>query len=219
LQEPKENLKELLIRDTYINSRRLEEWKSRRLEENRNLNNNKICKANFTDLLPIIQSSNLQIFQKYEVFFLGGIMKTISQVSIFIENTKGRLAEVCGLLGNNNINIKALTIAETPEFGILRVVLNDTEKAKKVLKENGFIAKIAPVVAVEVSDTPGGLAKALKVLADNNINLEYMYGFVEKASEKALMVLKFDNVEKAIDVLQKNNISIVDDKVALGLQK
>ena len=76
-------------------------------------------------------------------------MKTISQVSIFIENTKGRLANVCGLLGDNNINIKALTIAETPEFGILRVVLNDTEKAKKVLKENGFIAKIAPVVAVE----------------------------------------------------------------------
>ena len=93
----------------------------------------------------------------------------------------------------------------------------NTEKAKKVLKENGFIAKIAPVVAVEVSDTPGGLAKALKVLADNDINLEYMYGFVEKASEKALMVLKFDNVEKAIEILQKNNVSIVDDKVALGL--
>ena len=143
-------------------------------------------------------------------------MKTISQVSIFIENTKGRLANVCGLLGDNNINIKALTIAETPEFGILRVVLNDTEKAKKVLKENGFIAKIAPVVAVEVSDTPGGLAKALKVLADNDINLEYMYGFVEKASEQALMVFKFDNIEKAIEVLQKNNISIVEEKVALG---
>ena len=88
-------------------------------------------------------------------------MKTISQVSIFIENTKGRLAEVCGLLGSNDINIKALTIAESPEFGILRVVLNNTEKAKKILKENGFIATIAPVVAVEVSDTPGGLAKAL----------------------------------------------------------
>ena len=143
-------------------------------------------------------------------------MKTISQVSIFIENTKGRLANVCELLGDNNINIKALTIAETPEFGILRVVLNDTEKAKKVLKENGFIAKIAPVVAVEVSDTPGGLAKALKVLADNDINLEYMYGFVEKASEQALMVFKFDNIEKAIEVLQKNNISIVEEKVALG---
>ena len=144
-------------------------------------------------------------------------MKTISQVSIFIENTKGRLAEVCSLLGDNNINIKALTIAESPEFGILRVVLNDTEKAKKILKENGFIATIAQVVAIEVSDTPGGLAKALKVLAENNINLEYMYGFVEKASEKALMVLKFDNVNKAIEILQTNNISVVEEKVALGL--
>lgn len=144
-------------------------------------------------------------------------MNTINQISIFIENTKGRLAEVCGLLGSNNINIKALTIAESPEFGILRVVLDDTDKAKKILKENGFIATIAKVVAVEVSDTPGGLAKALKVLADNNINLEYMYGFVEKASEKALMVLKFDNVDKAMEVLQKNNISVVEEKVALGL--
>jgi len=144
-------------------------------------------------------------------------MKTIKQVSIFIENTKGRLAQVCGLLGDNKINIKALTIAESPEFGILRVVLDDTETAKKILKENGFIATIASVVAVEVSDTPGGLAKALKILADNDINLEYMYGFVEKASEQALMVLKFDNLEKAMEVLQKNNISVVEEKVALGL--
>lgn len=144
-------------------------------------------------------------------------MKTINQISIFIENTAGRLAEVCSLLGNNNINIKALTIAESPEFGILRVVLDDTETAKKVLKSHGFITTVAEVVAVEVSDTPGGLAKALKVLADNNINLEYMYGFVEKASEKALMVFKFDNLVKAIEVLQANNIPIVDEKVALGL--
>lgn len=144
-------------------------------------------------------------------------MKTIEQISVFIENTKGRLAEVCGLLGENNINIKALTIAESPEFGILRVVLDKAVEAKKILKEHNFIATSASVVAVEVSDTPGGLAKALKVLADNNINLEYMYGFVEKTSEKALMVFKFDNVEKAIEVLQKNNVSIVDDKVALGL--
>lgn len=144
-------------------------------------------------------------------------MKTIEQISIFIENTKGRLAEVCGLLGDNNINIKALTIAESPEFGILRVVLDNAKEAKAILKNNGFIATSAQVVAVEVSDTPGGLAKALKVLANNNINLEYMYGFVEKTSEKALMVFKFDNVEKGIEVLQQNNVSIVDDKVALGL--
>ncbi len=142
----------------------------------------------------------------------------INQISIFIENTKGRLAEVCTLLGDNDINIRALTIAESPEFGILRVVVDKAQKAKDILKENGFIATTAEIVAVEVSDSPGGLAKALQVLAENDINVEYMYGFVEKATDKALMVFKFENnLDKAIDVLQKNNINLVDHKIALGL--
>lgn len=141
----------------------------------------------------------------------------INQISIFIENTKGRLAEVCTLLGDNNINIRALTIAESPEFGILRVVLDKPQEAKEILKEHGFIAISTEIVAVEVSDTPGGLSKALKALAENNIDVEYMYGFVEKATDKALMVFKFINIDKAIEVLQKNNINIVDKKTALGL--
>ena len=141
----------------------------------------------------------------------------INQISIFIENTKGRLAEVCTILGENNINIRALTIAESPEFGILRVVLDNPEKAKEVLKKNGFIATSADIVAVEVSDDPGGLAKALKIFADNDINVQYMYGFVEKATDKALMVFKFDDIDKAIDVLKTNKINIVDKKTALGL--
>ncbi|GAB1402380.1 ACT domain-containing protein [Elusimicrobiota bacterium] len=141
----------------------------------------------------------------------------INQISIFIENTKGRLAEVCSILGENNINIRALTIAESPEFGILRVVLDKPEEAKEILKKNGFIATSADIVAVEVSDDPGGLAKALKVLADNNINVQYMYGFVEKATDKALMVFKFENIDKAIDVLKSKGINVVDKKTALGL--
>jgi len=132
----------------------------------------------------------------------------INQISIFIENTKGRLAEVCSILGENNINIRALTIAETPEFGILRVVLDKPEEAKEILKKNGFIATSADIVAVEVSDEPGGLAKALKVLAENNINVEYMYGFIEKATDKALMVFKFENIDKAIEVLNINGIML-----------
>ncbi len=141
----------------------------------------------------------------------------INQISIFIENTKGRLADVCAILGENNINIRALTIAESPEFGILRVVLDKPEEAKEILKKNSFIATSAEIVAVEVSDDPGGLAKALKVLADNDINVEYMYGFVEKATDKALMVFKFEHIDKAIEVLQKNKIGVVDKKTALGL--
>lgn len=141
----------------------------------------------------------------------------INQISIFIENTKGRLAEVCALLGDNGINIRALTIAESPEFGILRVVLDKPQEAKEILKEHGFIAISTEIVAVEVSDTPGGLAKALQILAQNNIDVEYMYGFVEKATDKALMVFKFLNADKAIEVLQQNDISVVDKKTALGL--
>lgn len=103
------------------------------------------------------------------------------------------------------------------EFGILRVVLDKPEEAKEILKKNGFIATSADIVAVEVSDDPGGLAKALKVLADNNINVQYMYGFVEKATDKALMVFKFENIDKAIDVLKSKGINVVDKKTALGL--
>ncbi|MDR2425786.1 MAG: hypothetical protein LBD46_01145 [Endomicrobium sp.] len=138
----------------------------------------------------------------------------ITQISVFIENTKGKLYELCSILGKNNINIKALTLAESPEFGIVRLVADKTEESIKLLKENNFVASIADIVAVEVSDNPGGLAAALKVFADNNINIEYMYGFVEKTSDKALMVFKFENIDKAIELLCKNNISIISkDKI------
>ena len=139
----------------------------------------------------------------------------ITQMSVFIENTKGRLYELCSILGKNNINIKALTLAESPEFGIVRLVVDKAGDAVKIVKDNGFIASIADIVAVEVSDDPGGLAAALKVLAQNDINIEYMYGFVEKASDKALMVFKFEDIDKAIDVLCKNGISVMSkDKIA-----
>lgn len=138
----------------------------------------------------------------------------ITQMSVFIENTKGKLFELCDILGKNNINIKALTLAESPEFGIVRLVVDRAEDAVKLLKENDFIASIADIVAVEVSDNPGGLAAALKVLADNDIDIEYMYGFVEKASDKALMVFKFNDIDKAIATLCKNGVSIISkDKI------
>jgi len=133
----------------------------------------------------------------------------ISQISVFLENKKGRLYEVCRLFGENGINIRALTIAENDEFGILRMVVNDPEKAIKVLKDNGIVAKQTEIIAVEVEDKPGGLAGILKALEDSNVNVEYMYGFVEKHTDKALMVFRFDNIDEAIKVLTKNNIKIV----------
>ncbi len=125
----------------------------------------------------------------------------ITQISVFLENRRGRLNDVCALLGKNGINIRALTIAETESFGVLRIVVDKPGLAFETLKENDFTANITDVVAVEVSDEPGGLSKVLKVLSDNDVNIEYMYGFVEKFSDNALLVFRFEDTEKAVKTL------------------
>jgi len=141
----------------------------------------------------------------------------ITQISVFLENRKGRLYEVCSLLGKNKINIRALTIAETPEFGILRIVVDKPQEAIKILKNNGFTANLTDIVAVEVEDKPSGLAGILKILSAGDINVEYMYGFLEKSSDKALLVFRFEDPDKAIKILHKNKIRVVnkDDIVDL----
>jgi hypothetical protein len=136
----------------------------------------------------------------------------LTQISVFLENRKGRLYDVCSLLGKNKINIRALTIAETEKFGVLRIVVDKPDKAMQVLKKNNFVANITDIVAVEVEDKPGGLAAILKILSSHNINLEYMYGFVEKTSDKALLVFRFDDPDKAIAVFKKNKIKVVGSK-------
>jgi hypothetical protein len=136
----------------------------------------------------------------------------LKQLSVFLENRSGRLYELCDLLGKNKINIRAITIAESPEFGIVRLVVDKSDEAAQILKQNHFVANITDIVAAEIDDTPGGLAKILKVLNDSGVNIEYMYGFVEKASEKALMVFRFENPDKAIEILKKNNINIIGSK-------
>lgn len=141
----------------------------------------------------------------------------LTQISVFLENKKGRLYEVCSILGENNINIRALTIAETESFGVLRIVVDKTDQAIKVLKENDFVANITDVVAVEVGDQPGGLAQILKILSQHDINIEYMYGFVEKFSDRALLVFRFEDTETAQKVLIDNNINIVTREEIKGL--
>lgn len=136
----------------------------------------------------------------------------IKQISIFLENRKGRLYDVCSLLGKNNINIRALNVAETESFGILRIVVDKPEAAVRSLEEAGIVARITDVIAVEVTDKPGGLAEILRVLAEEDVNIEYMYGFVEKSSDKALMVFRFDDADKAAAILKKHNVSIVNEQ-------
>ena len=141
----------------------------------------------------------------------------ITQISVFLENRKGRLYEVCSLLGGNEINIRALTVAETESFGVLRIVVDKSDAAIKILRDNGLVANFTDVVAVEVGDRPGGLASVLKIFSENDVNVEYMYGFVEKFSDKALLVFRFEDPDLAQEILAKHSISIVTAKEIEGL--
>jgi len=131
------------------------------------------------------------------------------QISIFIENKSGRLAEITRILGEAGINIRALSLADTSDFGILRLIVNDTEKAKAVLKEKGFTVSKTEVVAVEVPDTPGGLSSILQILDAEQINVEYMYAFVERSGGNAVIIFRFDETDKAIAALQKNDFNVL----------
>lgn len=133
----------------------------------------------------------------------------VEQLSIFIENKSGRLAEVTRLLGEAAINIRALSLADTSDFGILRLIVNETEKAKSVLKDNGFTVSKTEVVAVEVPDRPGGLAQILGTLDARSINVEYMYAFVERCGENAVIIFRFDETETAIAALQERGFDIL----------
>jgi hypothetical protein len=131
------------------------------------------------------------------------------QISIFLENRAGRLAEVTKVLSDAAINIRALSLADTSDFGILRLIVDDFERAKTVLKENGFTVGKTNVVAVEVPDQPGGLHNLLEVLNAQGINVEYMYAFVTQSGKNALMIFRFDRTDQAIETLKEKNIKIV----------
>ncbi len=141
----------------------------------------------------------------------------ITQISVFLENKSGRLYDAARVLGEAGINIRALTIAENEEFGVLRIVVDNPEKALDVLKKDGLVASITDIVAVEVSDRPGGLAEVLKIFNDNGINVEYMYAFAEKSGENAFVVFRFEDSDKAIKVLKENKIRVLGKKEVQGL--
>lgn len=134
----------------------------------------------------------------------------VEQISVFLENKAGRLAEVTRLLGEGGVNIRALSLADTSDFGILRLIVNDNEKAKKILKENGFTVGKTNVVAIEVEDRPGGLARILDILYRAGINVEYMYAFVQQSGENAVIIFRFDNLDEAIRVLQENGVTVIN---------
>ena len=143
----------------------------------------------------------------------------IKQMSVFVENTTGRLAELTKILAAENIDLKAATIAETVDFGILRCIVDDPEKATAVLKAHGFTASITEVLAVEMSDHPGGFAAILEVLAKERIPVDYIYSTVRSKEETAAIVMKVEDPEKAIQQLQKNNVKLYTMEELLELGK
>jgi len=128
----------------------------------------------------------------------------IKQISIFIENKTGRLSEIIGIIAENDINMRAMALAESTNFGILRIITDDPDKTEKVLKENEMRYTVNTVLAVLVEDKAGGLAGMLKILADNNIEIRYTYAFIVR-HEKACMILRISEEfrAKAVEILQK----------------
>ena len=137
-------------------------------------------------------------------------MKHVEQISVFLENKAGRLAEVTRILADSGINIRALSLADTSDFGILRLIVNDNAKANEVLKQQGFTVGKTDVVAVEVADRPGGLHNILQVLFKSGINVEYMYAFVQQSGNNAVIIFRFDNIEDAIRVLTENGVQVIE---------
>ena len=127
---------------------------------------------------------------------------TINQISVFLENKPGQLAEFTRLLEENQIDMRALSIAETQDFGILRLIVDDPYKTVNVVKEAGYICAVTPVLAVEISDKPGSLVKLLTALGEGGINVEYSYAFI--ARKKAYMAFRVNDPEKAVGVLVQN---------------
>jgi hypothetical protein len=136
----------------------------------------------------------------------------VDQLSIFLENKSGRLAEVTRVLGTSGVNIRALSLADTSDFGILRLIVNDCAKAVDVLKANQFTVSTTQVVAVEVSDRPGGLAHILDTLEKEKINVEYMYAFVERSSDNAVIIFRFDDIDRAIKALTAKGVTVLEGK-------
>lgn len=139
----------------------------------------------------------------------------VVQISIFLENRAGELADVVDVLARNGIDVKAVTLADMADFGILRVIVEDAERTRAVLKEAGFTVDRTRVIAAEVPDRPGGLADAVRALKGGGVNVEYMYSAARKSGERAIIVFRVDEVSKAVDALKEAGVTVLDrlDKI------
>ena len=135
----------------------------------------------------------------------------IKQLTVFVQNKKGTVVSVTEILANNNINLRALSIAETQDFGILRLIVNDETAAEKVLRENGYLIKVIDVVGVKIGDEPGELTAALGVLDRANVNVEYLYAFMARTEKHAYVVLRVEDNEEAEEILASAGFKLISE--------
>ncbi|MBS7257992.1 MULTISPECIES: amino acid-binding protein [Methanobrevibacter] len=135
----------------------------------------------------------------------------VKQISIFIENKEGRIKKAIDTLAQQNINIRALSIADTTKYGILRLIVSDNKKAIAALEDNGFVVRENEVIIIAVPDEPNGLNSTLAVFDEKGINLEYLYAFVSSKTDEAIVVMRLENMDQAIEALQDSDVSILDE--------
>ncbi len=143
----------------------------------------------------------------------------VEQISVFVENKEGRLLEIAEILSQNNIDISALSLADTEEYGVLRMIVSDPYKAKEVLLAHGVIGKVTDVLAVVISDKPGGFCQALKQISDNGISVKYMYACTSHKKGKALMILSVSDLQKAEEIVKSSGQDYIDPTEIYRIEK
>lgn len=141
----------------------------------------------------------------------------VKQLSVFVENKHGRIMEILGALAEHSVDIKALSVADSTDFGIMRMIVSDDELAKKVLTEEGVIVRVNNVIAVAVNDEPGALMKTFAILCESGISVEYMYAFAEKLGDSSVIVIRTDDQERATAELKDGGVTVLDHEDIKGL--
>jgi hypothetical protein len=136
----------------------------------------------------------------------------VKQISVFIENKKGRMKKAINTLSQANINIRALSIADTTKYGILRLIVSNNIDAIQALEKDGFVVKENDVIIVSIPDKPNGLNSILESFDDEKINLEYLYAFITHKTDDAMVVMRLENMDEAIAILKKNNANLLDEE-------
>jgi len=158
-----------------------------------------------TVVVVVVPNSRINEFTVYRK---GSAMK-LNQLSVFLENKPGQLSESCLTLAKAGINIVTLSLADTQQFGILRLIVREPAKAKDVLEKAGWVVKLTEVVAIEVEDRPGGLAGVLEIIEGSGLNIEYMYAFTFRRGDRAVLVFRFDDPDVAVKVLQAKGVNVI----------